>query len=136
MAPHSQKPTAAPFFFAPPPPPPLLTSAAGIAADFASLYPFAARVLMSVCQQGKACDQFIENFVNALCCVRHEHFCPVFISFRVGEASKEAALLQARVAPQQQGSADGTILFLSRSRERGASDSHLLHVAPRPLTAY
>lgn len=34
--------------------------------------------------------------MKTICCAKEEHFYPVFISFRVAEASKEAAQLQAR----------------------------------------
>lgn len=41
-------------------------------------------------------DLCIESCINKLCCTSDDHFCPVFISYRVGEAEREAALLQVR----------------------------------------
>lgn len=43
---------------------------------------------------GKKFDMCVESCVNRLFCVKEHDFCPVFISFRVAEASAEAALLQ------------------------------------------
>lgn len=47
---------------------------------------------------GRRFDQLVEQCVNRIFCVREINFCPVFISFRVSEASAEAALLQEALA--------------------------------------
>lgn len=52
--------------------------------------------------QGKAFDTCIDILVDKLCCSKEQHACPVFISFRVSEASKEAALLQVRMRTSEE----------------------------------
>jgi hypothetical protein len=57
--------------------------------------------------QGKQLDKCLESAAHCLTCQSGatEVVCPVFISFRVNEASPEAATLQARPPPRTAASA-------------------------------